>query len=155
MIESQSLQDTYAPNLICFGCGPANENGLRIKSYVEGDKVVATFMPQDHHQAFEGMINGGILGALLDCHMNWTAAWHLMNVNQLTTPPCTVTAHYGVTFKLPTPAGKPLQLVAWVEESSERKAVIKATLACEGKVTAEGTGTFVSVKEGHPAYHRW
>ena len=24
------------------------------------------------------MLNGGIVGALLDCHSNWAAAYHLM-----------------------------------------------------------------------------
>jgi len=33
--------------------------------------------------------------------------------------------------------------------------VIEATLTSKGKVTATCRGTFVAVKEGHPAYHRW
>ena len=28
----KSLQETYAPNNRCFGCGPANDQGLRIRS---------------------------------------------------------------------------------------------------------------------------
>ena len=155
MDSSLSLQDQFAPNLICFGCGPANEVGLQIKSFVRGDKVVATFQPAPHHQAYEGMINGGIIGALLDCHMNWTAAWHLMVVNGLSVPPCTVTAEYRVNFKAPTPSNQPLELTAWVVESNDRKAVIEATLEAQGQITATGQGTFVSVKPGHPAYHRW
>ena len=39
-MQTKSLQDTYAPTSICFGCGPANEKGLRIKSFVDGDTVV-------------------------------------------------------------------------------------------------------------------
>jgi len=58
MPELISLQDRYAPKLLCFGCGPANENGLRIKSFVEGDEVVADFQPKEWHQAFEGVLNG-------------------------------------------------------------------------------------------------
>lgn len=155
MDKSISLQDQFAPNLTCFGCGPKNELGLRIKSFVKGEKVVASFTPSAHHQAYEGMINGGIIGALLDCHMNWTAAWHLMNLNRMDIPPCSVTAKYGVTFLAPTPADQALQLVAWIVDSSPRKAVIKATLGFDDNVTAEGEGIFVAVKEGHPAYHRW
>ena len=86
---TQSLQDTYAPNNACFGCGPANEKGLRLKSFVEGDECVCTWTPEKHHEAFEGMLNGGICGSLLDCHSNWTAAWTLMNNNGDDTPPCT------------------------------------------------------------------
>lgn len=155
MDNSQSLQQQFAPDLICFGCGPANENGLQIKSFVKGERVFATFSPSDHHQAFSGMINGGIIGALLDCHMNWTAAWKLMVANAVDVPPCTVTAEYKVVFKAPTPTDTPLELEAWVTEHSERKAVIEATIAAKGEVTATGSGIFVAVKPGHPAYHRW
>ena len=150
-----SLQDRYAPRNRCFGCGPSNDKGLRIKSYLEGDEVVAEWIPQEHHQAFDGILNGGICGALLDCHSNWTAAHHLMVRTGAQSPPCTVTADFHVTLKRPTPMDVPLQLRARVVESSEDRAVVDATLEANGKVTATCRGTFVAVKEGHPAYHRW
>ena len=155
MDETKSLQDQFAPNLICFGCGPANGQGLQIKSFVKGDVVVADFTPQPHHQAFEGMINGGIIGSLLDCHMNWTAAWRLMVHANASSPPCTVTAEYSVSFKAPTPSGTALHLEASTIENSSKKAVVEATLSADGVVTATGRGIFVAVKEGHPAFHRW
>jgi acyl-coenzyme A thioesterase PaaI-like protein len=150
-----ALQDTYAPNNSCFGCGPANERGLRIKSRVEGDEVVAEWRPEPHHQAFEGILNGGICGALLDCHSNWTAAHHLMKKAGADSPPCTVTADFHVTLKRVTPMDVPLHLRAHVVESKDDRAVVEATLEANGKVTATCRGTFVAVREGHPAYHRW
>ncbi|MCB0327164.1 MAG: hypothetical protein KDD52_06055, partial [Bdellovibrionales bacterium] len=72
---SESLQQKFAPQSICFGCGLANEKGLRIESHVQGDRLVAQFSPQKHHQAFENIVNGGIIGSLLDCHCNWTASY--------------------------------------------------------------------------------
>jgi len=149
----RALQDEYGPNTICFGCGPANVDGLRIKSFVEGDEVVAEFTPQEHHQAFPGVVNGGIIGALFDCHMNWTAAHHLMGkADEL---PVTVTAEYSVRLRRPTPAGTPLHLAARVVESEGSRATVTATMEAAGKVCAESTGVFVAVEEGHPAYHRW
>lgn len=100
-------------------------------------------------------MNGGIIGALLDCHSNWTAAWHLMNENELEIPPCCVTAKYEVTFEKPTPSNTELAIEAWVVESSKRKAVIESTLSAAGEITARCRGTFVSVKPDHPAFHRW
>ena len=155
MDETKSLQDQFAPNLICFGCGPANDKGLQIKSFVDGANVIATFTPRSHQQAFEGIVNGGILGVLLDCHLNWTAAWHLMKENHLDTPPCCVTAKYEVVFEKPTPSGSPLHLKAWVVESSSRKAIVEGTIGPANELTARCRGTFVSVRPGHPAYHRW
>jgi len=152
---SQSLQDRYAPQNRCFGCGPANELGLRIKSFVQGDEVVCDWRPEKHHEAWEGTVNGGICGALLDCHSNWTAAWHLMNLNGLDAPPSTVTAEFHVKLKKPTPSGVSLHLRARVVESSARKAVVEAVLEAGGEVTCTCRGVFVSVEEGHPAFHRW
>ena len=151
----QSLQDRFAPANRCFGCGPANEKGLRLKSFPDGDEVVCQWRPEKHHEAFEGMLNGGICGALLDCHSNWTAAWHLMSKSGAASPPCTVTADFHVTLKRPTPTDGPLRLTARVAESKEDRAVVDCVLEAGGKVTATCRGTFVAVKEGHPAYHRW
>jgi len=151
----ESLQDRYAPANRCFGCGPANEKGLRIKSFVDGAEVVAEWRPEPHHQAFEGMLNGGICGALLDCHSNWAAAEHLRKKAGLDAPPCTVTADFHVVLKRPTPMDVPLQLRARVVESQEDRAVVEATLEARGRITATCRGTFVAVKEGHPAYRRW
>ncbi|HEV8324143.1 MAG TPA: PaaI family thioesterase [Myxococcota bacterium] len=150
-----SLQDRYAPQNRCFGCGAANEHGLRIKSRVEGEEVVCDWRAQPHHEAFPGVLNGGICGALLDCHSNWTAAWHLMRATGAATPPCTVTAEYHVTLRRPTPMDAPLRLRARVVEAQADRAVVEATLEAAGKVTATCRGTFVAVKEGHPAFHRW
>jgi acyl-coenzyme A thioesterase PaaI-like protein len=150
-----ALQDRYAPENRCFGCGPKNDRGLRIKSFPRGDEVVAEWMPEAHHLAFEGMLNGGICGALLDCHSNWTAAYHLMTSRGDETPPCTVTADFHVKLRRPTPMDAPLTLRARVVESEGDRAVVEASLEAKAKVTATCRGTFVAVQEGHPAYHRW
>ncbi len=150
-----SLQERYAPHNACFGCGPANEKGLRIRSFSVGDEVVARWSAEPQHEAFPGMVNGGILGALLDCHSNWTAAHHLMLQAGAASPPCTVTAYFNVTLKRPTPSNAELLLRARVVESSSDRAIIDATIEAHGKVTATCRGLFVAVKEGHPAYHRW
>lgn len=155
MSAMKSIQETYAPQNRCFGCGPSNEQGLRIRSFVEGDELVAEWMPSPHHLAFEGIMNGGICGALLDCHSNWAAAHHLMKKQGADTPPCTVTADFHVFLKRPTPLDAPLQLRARVVESEGDRAVVEATLESKGKTTATCRGTFVAVREGHPAYHRW
>ncbi|MEP6993416.1 MAG: PaaI family thioesterase [Acidobacteriota bacterium] len=151
----ESLQDTYAPENRCFGCGPANAQGLRIKSFVSGDELIAQWSPQPHHEAFPGVLNGGICGALLDCHSNWAATHHLMRQSGSATPPCTVTAEFHVVLKRPTPMDGPLHLRARVVESGTDRAVVEATLEANGKVTATCRGTFVAVSPGHPAYHRW
>ena len=157
-MTTQSIQEQYAPQNRCFGCGPANEHGLRIRSFPDAensDDLICDWHPQPYHMAFEGILNGGICGALLDCHSNWAATMHLMHKAGSTTPPCTVTADFHIFLKRPTPMDANLHLHAKVVESSDDRAIVEATLEANGKVTATCRGTFVAVKEGHPAYHRW
>lgn len=154
-MSEKSLQETYAPASICFGCGPANEKGLHIRSFARGDETVAEWQPEPQYEAFPGMLNGGIIGALLDCHSNWAAARRLMEQSGADHPPCTVTADYSIKLLRPTPTGGPIQLIARVVESREDRAIVEAELIAQGKVCATCRGTFVAVKPGHPAYHRW
>jgi len=150
-----SVQQTYAPSSICFGCGPANNHGLRIDSHrIEGG-LKMEFNPEDHHQAFPGMVNGGIIGTLLDCHGNWAAAIALMDEQGLAEPPCTVTAKYDVQLRRPTPLGETLTVTAKPTEVLDDRVRVELTMEAAGKVCATGSGLFVAVKEGHPAYHRW
>lgn len=151
----KSLQETFAPEGICFGCGIQNPKGLRIRSFVEGDQVVARWQAEEHHQAFPGMLNGGIVGALLDCHCNWTAAHGLMTKHGKDRPDCTVTAEYTIKLLQPTPWQAEIQLRAHLVQLGQRSAVVEGELLADDVVCASCRGTFVNVKEGHPAYHRW
>lgn len=154
-MSNQSLQEIYAPENACFGCGPANPKGLHIRSFQAGNEVVAEWQPSTEYEAFTGMLSGGIIGTLLDCHCNWTAAVHLMRSSGSDHPPCTVTAEYAIKLLRPTPTDLPIKLVARVVESTSDRAIVEGELIAHDKVCATCRGTFVAVKPGHPAYHRW
>lgn len=153
-----SLQRRYSPDSRCFGCGPANEHGLRIESRevpgVAGE-LRAEWQPLPHHAAFDDILNGGIIGTLLDCHANWTAAMHLMRERGLAGPPGCVTADYAIRLRRPTPVDRPLQIRAWPVEVTGDKVVVDAELAIDGIITATCRGTFVAVGPDHPAFERW
>ncbi|HZL84128.1 MAG TPA: PaaI family thioesterase [Candidatus Krumholzibacteria bacterium] len=155
MPASKSLQETFAPENRCFGCGPANREGLGVKSHVEGDEVTAEWTPQPLHEAFEGVLSGGIIGTLLDCHCNWAAAHFLMQRRGAASPPCTVTAEYTIKLRRPTPTHGAVRLRARLVEASDDRATIAGTLEAAGQICATCTGVFVAVQPGHPAYHRW
>src|SRR5262249_10134246 len=107
-VSDLSLQERYAPQNACFRCVHANRKALHVRGFVKGDEVLADWMPEPHHEAFTGILNGGIIGALLDCHSNWAATYHLMQKAGAETPPCTVTADYAVRLLRPTPSHKPV-----------------------------------------------
>ncbi len=154
-MSSPSVQERYAPRNHCFGCGPANPKGLRIRSFEDGDGLRAEWRPEPQHEAFDGAVNGGILSALLDCHGNWTAALHLMRKGSLTALPSTVTAELHVRFLRVTPSGIPLVLRARVTESTTDRATVEASVESDGRPTVTCRAVFVAVTEGHPAFHRW
>jgi acyl-coenzyme A thioesterase PaaI-like protein len=91
------------PTMPAGAAGPANAEGLRIRSFLEGDAVVAEWKPDRNTKRSLGVLNGGIIGTLLDCHCNWTAAWHLMKQSGEDRVPCTVTADYAIKLLRPTP----------------------------------------------------
>jgi acyl-coenzyme A thioesterase PaaI-like protein len=151
----ESLQDKYSPNAVCFGCGPANPDGLRIKSRPEGNRLVADWMPGPQHMAFVGFTNGGIISTLLDCHGNMTAAYFLMEARGLDAPPGTVTAELAIKFLRPSPLQKELHLSAWCTGIEGDRVRVEGSLEVGGVKTASMSGLYVAVKEGHPAFHKW
>jgi len=149
------LQDTYAPNSICFGCGPANKEGLQLKSYAANDRVITHFQPKTHHHAFGNFLSGGVIGAILDCHCNWTGLCFAMREQNLKTPPYTVTSQFTVKFLRPTPMEKTLLLSGKLEKIENNKIYVYGELIANEKVTATCDAIFAVVKEGHPGFHRW
>jgi acyl-coenzyme A thioesterase PaaI-like protein len=155
-MDRPSLQERFAPEGRCFGCGPANEQGLRIRSHEAGDgTVVTTWQPRPEHEAFDGYLNGGIIGTLIDCHSNWTAIATLISREHLETAPSTVTAEYAVRFRRPTPSDRPLRLVGRAVDVQDDRVVVETSVEVDGTTTATGRATFVAVQPGHPAFGRW
>lgn len=157
-MNAVSVQERLAPANACFGCGPANPKGLRIRSFPTGGpgaELACDWTPEPHHAAFPGVLNGGIIGALLDCHMNWAAACRLMELGRLERAPCTVTSEFSVKLRRPTPAEGPVRLVARAVSAQGGTVSVEAEMTAGGKLTATGRGVFVAVEPGHPAYHRW
>jgi acyl-coenzyme A thioesterase PaaI-like protein len=129
---------------------------LRIQSFEQPDgSVLATWQPRQEHEAFDGFVNGGILGTLIDCHSNWTAVAALLDRDGGHIAPSSVTADLSVRFRRPTPSDRPLRLVGRVVELAFDRVTVETSIEAGGEVTARGRATFVVVKEGHPAFGRW
>jgi acyl-coenzyme A thioesterase PaaI-like protein len=68
----------------------------------------------DKFTCFPGVVSGGAISTLLDCHGNWAAAVKLMDDSCLPRPPLTVTFNMNLTFREITPPETPLVLRAKV-----------------------------------------
>jgi acyl-coenzyme A thioesterase PaaI-like protein len=78
-----------------------------------------------------------------------------MRTRGVSEPPSCVTADFHVKLYRPTPTDGPVHLEARVVEATDDRAIVEASLGAGGKVTATCRGTFVAVKEGHPAFGRF
>ena len=158
-LDARSLQERFAPASVCFGCGPANRDGLGLRSFPDPQRdggLVATWMPSPHHHAFANVLNGGIVGTLMDCHANWAAAMAIMRASGVDRPPATVTAGYEVKLLGPTFMDAPLTIRSWPVSVDGRRVTSEARIeTMDGTVSATFIGRFVAVREEHPGHDRW
>jgi len=148
-MEEPAFQDIINSLSGCFGCGRDNEKGLRIRSHWEGDEGVCRWMPEAHHRAGEGFINGGVLATVIDCHMGCTAtaAAYKAEGRELGSGPelVYVTASLQVDYLRPTPAGQPVELRASIRQINGRKITVACSLRSGGEETVRGEAVFVRV----------
>ena len=129
----------------CWGCGKNNTHGLQLKSYWDDEETVATFIPQEHHLAFPGILNGGIISTIIDCHGTGTAhaaAQKMTNGNEKL---MFVTASLLVKFKRPTPLDNPVTLRARVQEVNGNKITVSCSLFSGDTLCATGEVLTVGV----------
>lgn len=136
-MTAPSLQDRYFPELPCFGCGPANTRGLRLRSHLADDgAVVATFRPWPEHDNGLGYLNGGIIATLLDCH-SAAAVTHAAFEHGWPALPGAplpyVTAGLDVRYLRPAPLTEPVELVARVLSAGEPEITAEVALVFDGK----------------------
>ena len=143
-LAGPALQDAW-PNASCFGCGPANPQGLHIKSYWadDGQTVVARFQPDIKYNAgFPNVVYGGLLAALIDCHSVWTAiaGTYRAEGREHGSPPTIsyVTGTLTVRFLRPTPMDAPFELRARMTELHAKKALVHCTIHAGDAITTEG-----------------
>lgn len=127
----EALQDLVDADNPCFGCGPANPVGLRIKSYPadDGEGLVATWTGEEHHAGSAGVLGGGVQATLMDCHGIWTAVhWHARTHGGERVPHY-VTAELHVAFRRPAPLMEPVTLRSRVEGAEGRRVRVAVELS--------------------------
>lgn len=138
-MSEPSIQERLFPDGDCFGCGPRNPHGLRIRSLPREDgSTVCTWEPAASHGNGSGVVCGGILATLLDCHGNSAAMHGLGRIS--------VTKEFRVEFLRPTPMTT-LELVARVTEQRSRSAAVEAEVRVGGELCARMQGVFVAARD--------
>lgn len=146
----KAIQDFYPDDVaICYGCGRHNEQGHHVRTYWDGTTGIATFTPEDYHTAFPGIVYGGLLASLIDCHAmaTATASAHdqtgiaLGSEDTITH----VTGNLNVNYLKPTPMGVELTLKATIKEITDRKAIVDCVVIADDVETVSATIVAVRV----------
>ncbi len=144
-----SIQERLYPDLTCFGCGPANPRGLRLRSYPAGGAVVATFRPWPEHDNGAGFLNGGIIATVLDCH-GGAAVFEQAARRGATNGTADrtedrlfyVTAGISVRYVRPCPLHEMLDLSAVVTSATLDEVTVDVELGFDGKQRATATAVW-------------
>ncbi|MDX1698042.1 MAG: PaaI family thioesterase [Thiohalobacterales bacterium] len=139
----KAFQDHYPAELShCYGCGRNNPQGHQLKSYWDGDRTVARFLPHAWHTAIPGYVYGGLIASLIDCHGTGSAAaamYRSQGREMDSEPPLRfVTASLQVDYLAPTPQGSELLLHGYIVEVGERKVIVDITVECNSTLCARG-----------------
>ena len=123
----------------CFGCGPLNVDGLRLKFEPGPDGSSAEFVVPDRFQSWGGMAHGGITALMLDEAVGW-AAWHAGHPG--------VTGRLQVSYRRPLKLGERVRIVGRVE--NVRRNLVYATAFVENRDDrsriADATATLMEAK---------
>ena len=145
--QALAIQDQYDEGFqLCYGCGSQNTSGLQLKSHRQGKLVIAEYVPSGDQLGVPGVVYGGLIASLIDCHGIATGAAHFQATEGGLPPRC-VTASLHVEYRAPTPMnGQPLRLEASVSDASARKAVVQVRVLSGDQLTAEGQVIAVRMK---------
>lgn len=147
--EGPALQDLL--RVQCFGCGALNERGLKIKSRWAGDRLVCHWQPEAHHIGYPGVVYGGTVASVVDCHAIWTAMAHTCREqghDLAAGPPpfAFVTGRLSVTYLKPMRIDTALELRAHMVEQGERKSLVACDVLQDGVVCVTAEVLAVRVK---------
>jgi uncharacterized protein (TIGR00369 family) len=122
----------------CFGCGPANQAGLRLEFLLADDgSVVSLPVVPGTFDGHPGYLHGGIIATLLD---------EAMSKAVRAQGSTSMTRRMEVDYLLPVPSGAPLRIEGRVVRNEGRKRWAEARVVNEkGIALAEGKGLFIEV----------
>lgn len=141
-MNGRSLQEVWFPDGLCFGCGPANQEGLGLRSFASDGTVVAEWESKAVYRSGIAVVAGGVIGTLLDCQTG-AAVFNAVRIRDGRTPYVDgepwVTKSYTVDFRRPTPLNRRLHLIAEVPDLGDDRAHVVGSITVAGEITATAT----------------
>ncbi len=139
------MSDTVklAPNPAnqCFGCGGANDGGMKLTFEQDNEKrrIVGRFILGERYQGGGGMAHGGIIATLLDEAMGKVCRFREVRA---------VTAELNVEYLKPVRVQSEIVVEGWETEQKGRNLFHAGEIRnAAGDVLARGKGRFVIIGE--------
>ncbi len=130
---------THSAGNRCFGCGPANQTGLRLEFLLAEDGSVVSFpVVANAFEGHPGYLHGGVIATLLD---------EAMSKAVRAQGSTSMTRKIEVDYLRPVPSEVPIRLEGRVVRNEARKRWAEARILNEnGKLLAEAKGLFIEVQ---------
>ena len=123
----------------CFGCGPENETGLKLKFVLDEDRgrFVCRFRLQGRFVGPPAHAHGGIIATILDEAMGKVNRLHNL---------VALTSTMDITYVKPVPLYKALRVEGWEERVEGREHYRGAEIRnSKGEVLARSKGKFIEI----------
>ena len=127
----------------CFGCGGANDAGMKLAFVLDFDdrRARGRFILGPNYAGGGGFAHGGIIAVVLDEAMG--------KLSRLAQEQA-VTAEINIEFRKPVPVDKEIVVEGWQEEEKGRNRFRVAEIRDpQGNLLARGKGRFVVVEQSH------
>ena len=116
---------TFGPDQLCFGCGPHNDEGLRLRFERDGDSIVTTFTPRPTQAGPPGVLHGGLQATIAD----EVAGWGLVGLKGR----MGFTTSMHVRYMRPVRLGIPIEARAKIVSEEGDIVTLRVTLRQDGK----------------------
>src|SRR6266478_3859018 len=123
----------------CFGCGGANDSGMKLtfELDLETGRATGKFILGPRYAGGAGFAHGGVIAILLDEAMG--------KISKLTEERA-VTAELNIEYRKPVPVDAEITVAGWQEEEKGRNRFRIAVIHdAQGSLLARGRGRFVVV----------
>lgn len=146
----RALNEQFLQGNTCFGCGPANKEGLQIRIFRDGthdDRLVGTFQPRETMTGFPFIVHGGLQLTALDCMAGWCV--FILRARGQKIVPLTTTAsmRYARAVKIGMPVSLRARIVKEAASPKGPLAIDAAIVDENGKALSEASFEYVMLPQ--------
>ncbi len=109
----------------CFGCGPKNPLGFRLRFEEDGEAIVTRFVPGPHHQGALGVMHGGLIATVADETAGWVVIAALGKFG--------FTTSFEARYRRPVRVGVETECRGWITKESRRVVRVRTVVTQAGE----------------------